>query len=353
MSCHSTPRPGRRAEISVVIPTRKRPHFVTHAVASALDQDFADIEVLVVIDGDDPATRDALSAISDPRLRIVDLAVNVGGAEARNIGIREARGRWVAFLDDDDEWLPHKLSRQIVTARRSAAAWPVLSSRVLVRTPLSEMLRPLRSYNPRRSISEFLFCRGSFGDSPCAMQTSTLMARREMLLRVPFREGLKRHHDWDWLLRAQRVLGVEFSMIDEPLVVYRAEDDRDSIGRSLDWQFSLEWGHEMRSFMSPKAYSWFLASECASRAAKSRAGLPVYAEIARRFFFHGRPSLKSTAALAAFLALPGDWRESIRQRIKDPVRVPRVLQSHRFRKPVLRERTELEDAVNGTDPVRF
>lgn len=297
--------------VSVVIPTRNRPKLVLKAITSALGQDFGSFEVIVVVDGDDRPTRDALSTCCDARLRVIELAVNVGGAEARNIGVRAARGGWIAFLDDDDEWLPHKLSRQIVAARRSKAARPVISSRLIVRTPGYELIRPLRSYEPRKPVSEFLFCRGSLKDGPFAMQTSTLMMRRDLMLAVPFRSGLKRHQDWDWVLRAERAFGVEFAVIDEPLVVYRTEDERESASRSDDWAFSLDWGREMRGLFSARAYAWFLASECATRAVKSQAGLRVYAEITRRFVLDGRPSPRSAVMMAAFLGLPHGWRNSL------------------------------------------
>lgn len=302
--------------VSIVIPTHNRPELVAKAIASALSQDFGNFEVIVVLDGEDRRTREALGIFFDDRLKIIDLAVSVGGAEARNIGVRAARGEWVAFLDDDDEWLPHKLSQQIVVARRSRSAWPVVSSRMIVRAPAFEAVRPLRSYEAEKPVSEFLFCRRSLKDGPFAMQTSTLMMRKELMLAVPFRSELKRHQDWDWLLRAERVSGVSFAVIDEPLVIYRTEDERESLGRSQDWEFSMAWGAEMRELFSAKAYSWFLASECASRAVKSRAGLRVYAGIVRRYIFGGRPSLGSAVMLAAFLGLPQGWRESVHRQAR-------------------------------------
>ncbi|MGB7190311.1 MAG: glycosyltransferase [Acidobacteriaceae bacterium] len=295
--------------VSVVIPTRNRPEFVVTAVASALEQNFASLEVIVVVDGEDRPTREALSGIADARLKVVNLEASMGGAEGRNAGVRAARGEWIAFLDDDDEWLPHKLSRQMVTARQSAALWPVISSRMIVRRPAYDSIAPLRSYDAGRPLSEFLFCRKPLRDGPYAMQTSTLMVRREMMLAVPFRSGLKRHQDWDWLLRAERVPGVEFRVVGEPLVIYHTGDARESVGRAQDWEFSMHWGAEMRGFFSAKAYAWFLATECASRAAKSRAGLKTYAEILRRFVFDGRPSIGSAMAIAGFLGLPRSWRE--------------------------------------------
>jgi hypothetical protein len=294
--------------VSVVIPTRGRAGFVQKAVMSALRQDFESIEILVVVDGEDRPTSEALEAFGDERLRVIKLAANVGGAEARNIGVREARGEWIAFLDDDDEWLPHKLSRQMVAARRSTVLWPVVSSRLIARGPEGEWIRPLRSYDSTRPVSEFLFCRKPLIDGPYAAQTSTLMMRREMMLAVPFRSGLKRHQDWDWVLRAERVPGVAFTVLSEPLVVYSMGDGRESVGRAQDWEFSMQWGAEMRGFFSAKAYSWFLATECASRAAKGRAGWKVYAELLRRFVADGRPAMGSMLMLGSFLALPQAWR---------------------------------------------
>ena len=81
----------RAPQVSVVIPTRKRPDLVVRAVKSALAQTLADIEVIVVIDGSDRATEQALAAIDDGRLTIICNEVPVGGSEARNVGIRKSR----------------------------------------------------------------------------------------------------------------------------------------------------------------------------------------------------------------------------------------------------------------------
>jgi glycosyltransferase involved in cell wall biosynthesis len=310
--------------VSVIIPTHHRPDLVTAAVRSAMRQDFANLEIIVVIDGDDPRTSQALREIADTRLRIIDLAIAVGGAEARNIGVHEAHGEWVAFLDDDDEWLPHKLSRQMVAARQSSALWPVISSRLIVRRPQGDSIGPLRFYQSQKSASDYLFCRASFQDGPHAMQTSTLLMRHELMLAVPFRADLERHQDWDWVLRAERVPGVAFTVLEEPLAIYRAPDPnshaRPSLSLAQDWDFSMNWGREMRGFFSAKAYSWFLASECASRAAKGHAGLKAYTEIARRFLFEGCPTPRSAAMLTAFLALPAAWREGARSFIASRTR---------------------------------
>jgi glycosyltransferase involved in cell wall biosynthesis len=294
--------------VSAVIPTHHRPDLVLKAVLSALHQSHALIEVIVVIDGEDEATEMLLAGMGDARLRVISLAVNVGGSEARNIGVRNAQGEWIAFLDDDDEWLPQKIVLQLEAARASEAVFPVVSSSLTVKTPALDFIGARRPYEAGKPLSEHLFCRSDFADGAYAMQTSTLFMRREMMLAIPFRSGLKRHQDWDWLLRASQHPGVGFQMIAEPLTIFRVEDGRASVGRAIDWEFSLQWAREMRQYFTPRAYSFFVATECMSRAAKSKAGRAAYARLAWEFLARGAPTVRSLSWLLAFTCVPRSMR---------------------------------------------
>jgi glycosyltransferase involved in cell wall biosynthesis len=97
--------------ISVVIPTYNRERFITKAVDSVLRQKVSDWELIVVDDGSTDGTRQALAPYAD-RLTYLRQS-NSGVSAARNAGVREARGRWVAFLDSDDEWTEEYLSAQV------------------------------------------------------------------------------------------------------------------------------------------------------------------------------------------------------------------------------------------------
>src|SRR6476659_2588711 len=110
----STSRPLSRPasdgpEISVVIPTRNRWSLLSRTLTGALEQIDVDHEVVVVDDGSTDETPLGLTDIGDPRLRVVRHESGRGLPAARNSGISAARGRWVAFLDDDDLWSPVKL----------------------------------------------------------------------------------------------------------------------------------------------------------------------------------------------------------------------------------------------------
>jgi len=106
--------------VSIIIPSYNRPAaFVRRAIDSALRQTYENIEVIVVDDNPpgSPA-RAALSALlaeyaGDGRVRAVVNPVNLGGSEARNAGVRAARGEYLAFLDDDDEFRPEKTAAQM------------------------------------------------------------------------------------------------------------------------------------------------------------------------------------------------------------------------------------------------
>ena len=97
---------------SVVIPTYNRPDYLREAVASVLAQTFADFEVIVVDDSPEKTGCPVVRSFSDARLTYLRNDHSSGGAGTRNAGIERARGEWVAFLDDDDIWLPEKLERQ-------------------------------------------------------------------------------------------------------------------------------------------------------------------------------------------------------------------------------------------------
>ena len=131
-------------DVSVVIPTYSRPDLVIRAVRSALAQTIRNIEVVVVVDGPEDATRRELSTIVDPRLRVIALPRQLGAPHARNVGAREARAPWTALLDDDDEWLPHKLEVQLGLARTATVSTPIIASRLVNRTPRAEFVLPRR-----------------------------------------------------------------------------------------------------------------------------------------------------------------------------------------------------------------
>jgi len=99
--------------ISVVIPTFNRQNTITYCLDSVLAQTYKDLEVIVVDDCSRDNTVSIVRSYPDSRVRCVVLEKNSGAQTARNRGILEAKGDWIAFNDSDDEWLPDKLEKQV------------------------------------------------------------------------------------------------------------------------------------------------------------------------------------------------------------------------------------------------
>ena len=145
--------------VSVVIPTLHRPTLLMRALASVFRQTWRELEVIVVVDGPDPDTIAILRTIDDPRLRVIVNPRSLTAAGARNAGMDHAKGEWIAFLDDDDEWLPEKLAKQMAYAADRGPVLVTCLSRVV--TPETSFIRPQVIYDNLRPIDEYLFDRRS------------------------------------------------------------------------------------------------------------------------------------------------------------------------------------------------
>lgn len=107
--------------LSIIIPTYNRPQLLLRAVNSALGQTIEDFEVIVV----DDCSSEPIDLPEHPRLRMIRLPENKGGSAARNIGTEAAKGRWINFLDDDDELLPHMAEVSLKALQQSSLPKPV------------------------------------------------------------------------------------------------------------------------------------------------------------------------------------------------------------------------------------
>jgi len=113
-----------RPLVSVVLPTRNRVGNLGRAVQSVFQQSVPDWELIIVDDASGDGTAAYLSELvsQDDRVRLVRNVTPMGGAGARNAGLKQSRGEWIAFLDDDDEWLPTKLQHQLQALNSNPAA---------------------------------------------------------------------------------------------------------------------------------------------------------------------------------------------------------------------------------------
>jgi glycosyltransferase involved in cell wall biosynthesis len=301
-----------KPRISVVIPTRDRPVLVVRAVQSALEQTFREIEVIVVIDGEQGTeTADALLHLGDERVRFIALAGQVGGAEARNVGIRDARAEWIALLDDDDEWLPAKLAEQMAAARDHLHdGLTVVTCQHLHRQRNApDVIRPRRLPRPDEAAWEFMF------DYLCYFQTSTFLCSKQLMLNVPFSEGLAFFQDIDWFLRALRSPGTKLVVVAQPLSIYNAPEDRVTITSSLGWKARVGWGRANRHLMSKRGYSRFIVGSCVGRAVQDGAGLGGFGRLFYECAVVGSPTPQLLLLLCGTYALRPSLRKKLRDRL--------------------------------------
>lgn len=190
-------------KVSVVIAAYNRPDYLAAALDSVFEQTYENTEIIVV----DDCSQTDLAAVAEAcpgEIRYVRRSENGGPSRARNHGVALAGGDYVAFLDDDDEWLPSKLERQIAAMDGHEAC---LSGFRFLETgqPQVHAIDAVTGDFLRRGN---IFC-GSSG----------FMARRDALLACPFDDNLSSGEEWDVYVRLSQRGSIAY--VPEPLFLYR------------------------------------------------------------------------------------------------------------------------------------
>lgn len=184
--------------VSVVIPTSNRWKLLsTSALPSALGQLDVEHEVIVVDDGSADDTPERLAELEEPRLRVLRHDAPLGVSRARNSAVGVARGRWVAFLDDDDLWAPRKLRVQLDRAAETGATF-VYAAAVAV-DEQRRLLSALPLPDPE-TLLETLRTGSAIPAGP-----SNVLVRSDVLVEAGgFDESLSHSADWDMWIRIAR-----------------------------------------------------------------------------------------------------------------------------------------------------
>jgi len=213
--------------LSVVIPTYNAPQFLVEAVESVLAQTYSDYELIIIDDGSGPETREALAPYME-RIRYIRQE-NTGIAGARNRGIKEARGNYIAFLDHDDLWLAEKLEKQMARAAECPQAGVIYCDFVNfldVPGEERELGDPFaKKKKPEGDVLAALF-ESNF------INTLVMLFKREVFEKAGgFDAGYKLIIEYDMALR---VAGeYDFARVPEVLARYRIHAGNTSGGRSL------------------------------------------------------------------------------------------------------------------------
>ena len=298
--------------VSVIIPTTRRPQQLRRALDSVFAQTCGDFEIIVVVDGPNPETMSMLAAYDEPRLRVLQNHDALGPGPARNAGAEAAHGDWLAFLDDDDEWLAERLERQLAVASLDEAI--LLTCRCRVITPQATYIWPREPYDGRTPLDEHLWRRRSLFRGETYIATATYLLPRWLFMQVRF-GSTPQNDDMTLLLRLTKEFGARMVMLPDVLVVIHADDLRNSLGTNFAWRDALAWIESMGGLVSPRAYAGFCLVVLASQARRTgdHAGL---AFLLRRSFERGKPTATQLLLFAAFWLLPMELRQRLRAAVQ-------------------------------------
>ncbi|MCS4230397.1 glycosyl transferase family 2 [Stenotrophomonas maltophilia] len=208
---------------SVVVPTYNRSNTIEATLRSVISQTYPSFECIIVDDGSNDVVQleQLVASLSDPRLKIISQK-NGGGGAARNTGIVNATGKYVAFLDSDDLFHPNKLDlfHKLLEKEPHEAAYSY--ARVDRGVPGRSWIRPDRPIRSDESMARYLFIANQF------VQTSTIVMETRVARRIMFDPSLRKGQDLDFCLRAD-VAGVRFHMLEKPLITWT---DASEIGRT-------------------------------------------------------------------------------------------------------------------------
>jgi glycosyltransferase involved in cell wall biosynthesis len=295
--------------VSVVIPTLDRPELLLRAIDSVLRQTHQEIEVIVVVDRPDPNTLSAVRSVEDPRLRLIVNPHPLTAAAARNFGADQGTGEWIAFLDDDDEWLPNKLEQQLAFASGRAPALVSCLNRIV--TPTATCVWPQVIYDNSGPIDEYLFNRGSPIRAPGLIQTSSFLLPRSLFDKVRFNVE-SAHDDWEFMLRLSKQAGARIETVPEVLAVLYFEEARPTFTtRTWSWSRSLKWLDSLGPMITRRAYSGFCLGVVGSRAAREGA-YGAFPELLYRAFRNGSPGLWDILPYLAYWLTPHGFRGQLR-----------------------------------------
>lgn len=187
------------AKVSVILPVHNRAEVLPRAIRSVLEQEFHDLELIIIDDGSTDHSTQVAKSFGDERVRLIRLEQNRGGNVARNEGIRAGSTPLIAFLDSDDCYLPNKLGWVAGEFDRRPELDLLVDSFVKVGAPGSGMPEVIRK-NPviedRELFRTALFTRQLWKATPA------ITVRREIAIRAGmFDESLRRLQDFDFLIR--------------------------------------------------------------------------------------------------------------------------------------------------------
>ncbi len=238
--------PNQKPTVSVVMPVYDGEAFIAESIRSVMQQSFKNWELIVVDDASADKSVDLVKTLctEDERIRLIQLEQNSGAAVARNTAIESARGRYIAFLDGDDLWLPHKLELQLAFMQETGAAFSFSAyNRIEVS---GHHLTPIGV--PERLAYQDLCKTNYIGCSTAIYDTQVYGVRFMPLIRKRQDYGL-----WLDLLRD----GQQARGLNETLATYRVRTDSISANKAKTSAYTWQIYRDVEAFTLMKSAYYF------------------------------------------------------------------------------------------------
>ncbi|MCX7947207.1 MAG: glycosyltransferase [candidate division WOR-3 bacterium] len=234
--------------VSIIIPVYNGKKFILNAVNSALKQTYKDIEIIVV---DDHSTDGTYELIKDSYneyiksgiIKVIRNERNMERSYSRNIGFKNSSGKYVFFLDYDDEWKENYIQESLEKLQHSDIVYSI--PRIFIDE--SGKIRKVSKRKYPKDIDELIF------SAQIAYPSATSFKREKFIY---FNENYSQREDWELFLRA-RLQGLNIEVIDNYKVMIRSHNNRTSIGKSF-LEHTLKVYREYESRIPKKYYSYFL-----------------------------------------------------------------------------------------------
>lgn len=269
---------------SIIIPLYNREKLIASTIESVLNQTLEDkIEIIIVDDGSIDGSATVVKSFKDPRI-IYIYQKNAGATFARNLGINLAKGKYIAFLDSDDKFLPNHLLNAKKTFKENPDI--VIYCPIIVdRGKGNQFIKPPREIHLDEPMSEYLLCDRGW------IPTSTLVLPTYMARKVLYKEGLPYGQDTDFAIRLFSE-GAKFKMELEPGAVWLDIYDLNRVSSKNTAESRKAWLLSVRHIITEKAYKGDLGWEVAKGfAKKGRIGKSLFLYIRALFNNCYKPNL--------------------------------------------------------------
>lgn len=212
--------------ISVIMPTYNRGYIISLAIDSILNQTYRNFEFIIVDDFSSDDTENIISTYNDKRIKYIKLDKKMGANYARNIGLKNAKGKYITFQDSDDYSMPNRLEKEYKTLKKEDA--DLVFSSFYKTVAGNEKLASEKKYD---SIKATVFPKSKIKSEDIysvvlyknVITTQVLFAKKEVFLKEMFDDNITRFQDWDLIIRIAK--DFKICHIDEPLLYMFVQND--------------------------------------------------------------------------------------------------------------------------------